>query len=147
MTYRGGYYRYDKKETTNHYRQLDVRQLKRLGALKPGYDGVITWQSGNSISIIARRDCIKLSYNTLTDSYSYIVRLGWTECNYGGERVWFFCPVKDCGKRVAILYGGKIFGCRHCYNLAYDSQNESQSNRVFKKMIFDRVQNYSDFPL
>jgi hypothetical protein len=29
-----------------------------------------------------------------------------------------------CGQRVAILYGGDIFACRHCYQLAYPSARE-----------------------
>ena len=29
-------------------------------------------------------------------------------------------------RRVAILYsGGELFACRHCYRLAYESQNET----------------------
>jgi hypothetical protein len=35
---------------------------------------------------------------------------------------------------VGCLYlppGGKCFGCRHCYNLTYESQQEGSSNRSF----------------
>ena len=40
---------------------------------------------------------------------------------------WFICPlIKDgiaCNRRVLKLYigGGKYFGCRHCYELTYQS--------------------------
>jgi hypothetical protein len=27
----------------------------------------------------------------------------------------FICPAAGCGRRVAILYGGGNFACRHCY--------------------------------
>lgn len=139
MSYRGGYWRFDKKETTSHYRELDVRMLNRDGALKPGNIATVSWSSGSSISVSAWHNYIKLIYNTLTDSYNYIVNLSWTECNYGGLRPWFICPQDECNKRVAILYGAKVFACRHCRNLAYDSQNESRSDREFKKMVGDRA--------
>ncbi len=57
-------------------------------------------------------------------------RLQWeaTPCNYGGFRYWFLCP--SCFSRRRILYmpyGAKYFSCRICYNLCYESQQESKS--------------------
>ena len=55
-----------------------------------------------------------------------------TPCNYGGHRTWFLCP--RCWKRVALLYGaGKYFFCRHCYDLAYSSQQEGRVDRLMRK--------------
>jgi len=34
---------------------------------------------------------------------------------------------------VAILYGGGIFACRHCYQLAYPSQREANYNRLARR--------------
>jgi hypothetical protein len=34
---------------------------------------------------------------------------------------------------VAILYGGSIFACRHCYQLAYDSQREQPYQRALSR--------------
>ena len=45
--------------------------------------------------------------------FDYLVFLSWTLCQYGGARPWFLCP--SCRRRVAILYGGAVFACRHCY--------------------------------
>jgi hypothetical protein len=61
---------------------------------------------------------------------NYPVTVEWTRCNYGGARAWFRCPASGCGRRVAILYGGEIFACRHCYQLAYDSQREAPHDRA-----------------
>ena len=36
----------------------------------------------------------------------YPVFLDTTLCHIGGERHWFLCPARGCGRRVAILYGG-----------------------------------------
>jgi hypothetical protein len=55
----------------------------------------------------------------------------WTPCNYGSNRVWFLCP--GCNQRVAIIYGGKYYRCRHCHNLTYSSQQESESDRLMRK--------------
>lgn len=57
-----------------------------------------------------------------------------TPCNLGGKRYWFKCPLgKDgrrCSRRVAVLYfTGKYFGCRHCLDLTYQSQNLNYSGR------------------
>ncbi|MBC7324960.1 MAG: hypothetical protein H5T99_06565, partial [Moorella sp. (in: Bacteria)] len=40
----------------------------------------------------------------------YRVPLAYTPCNYGGERPWFVCPGRGCGRRAAKLYlKGGIF--------------------------------------
>mgnify|MGYP000471735892 CR=1 FL=1 len=57
------------------------------------------------------------------------VRISATPCHYGGHRYWFTCPAQGCGRRVAKLYSGRIFACRHCYQLAYPSQREASFER------------------
>jgi hypothetical protein len=49
----------------------------------------------------------------------------------GGKRPWFICSVKkngvSCRRRVGVLYlppDATLFACRHCYELAYKSQQE-----------------------
>jgi hypothetical protein len=34
---------------------------------------------------------------------------------------------------VAILYGGGIFACRHCYQLAYPSSRETAGDRATRR--------------
>lgn len=60
----------------------------------------------------------------------YPVYQEWTECHPGGRRAWFRCPARGCGRRVAILYGGAIFACRHCHGLAHESQGEAGHDRM-----------------
>jgi hypothetical protein len=127
---------YSSKATTSGYRALDVRLLQRQGWLDVCIPVSITWSrrkrpEGN-ITIRARRESVTLSYRYQRpreewQSKEYSVDLERTACHYGGERVWFRCPVRGCGRRVAILYGGVIFACRSCHALAYDSQSESRS--------------------
>jgi hypothetical protein len=54
-------------------------------------------------------------------------------CNLGGERAWFICPAVGCGRRVAILYGGGIFACRRCYQLAYASARVDVCDRAARR--------------
>lgn len=59
-----------------------------------------------------------------------VAPLDWTDCNFGGKRVWALCP--KCQRRVGRLYRppGKIrFLCRDCYGLIYRSSRES-GNRL-----------------
>jgi hypothetical protein len=63
----------------------------------------------------------------------YPVWLEWTGCTLGGRRVWFLCPAAGCGRRVAILYCGGIFACRHCYRLAYACQRENTDDRATRR--------------
>lgn len=143
----------DKKDETNDYLQLRLSSLKKDGFLEPGnqYYGVtVTWTRGTSqnkssigltIDTTEVNEHIQLNY-TYTENSSgekidmdYRINLATTSCNYGGKRYWFICPLTKngqyCGRRVGVLYGGKWFGCRHCYNLTYESRNESKSSRLY----------------
>ena len=65
------------------------------------------------------------------------IPIAWTTCRFGGERPWFVCPVTAegmyCGRSVNNLYGaGRLFACRHCYQLAYASQREPAHLRGLK---------------
>ena len=92
-----------------------------------------------TIQVKTESDRIILSYrhrNSGGDwkNEEYPVQLEWTPCTlYGGRRAWFICPARGCGKRVAILYGGGIFACRHCYRLAYPSQREGTHDRAMRQ--------------
>ncbi|WBV70692.1 hypothetical protein PGH42_12355 [Legionella pneumophila] len=63
----------------------------------------------------------------------YPFLLNWTPCRFGGERPWFICPAKGCQRRVAILYSGSIYACRHCHQLAYTSQREADYDRALRQ--------------
>ncbi|MGH8322475.1 MAG: hypothetical protein ACRETD_01535 [Steroidobacteraceae bacterium] len=129
----GNRWRYGAKSTTDDYRTLDVRRGAREGMLRPGYWG--GWQRTRndetvaSIHMRAEQDRVTLIYRHRSGGGEwkddqYPVRIVRTPCNLGGERAWFLCPAVGCGRRVAILYGGGIFACRHCYQLAYASSRE-----------------------
>lgn len=131
------------KATTSNLRQLDVRYLKRAGALVPGCYADMQWGADKEITASIRvrmiTDHVMLSCQTRTregkyKEMVYPVYLEWTPCNRGGQRVWFRCPAVGCGRRVAILYGGAVYACRHCHNLAYESQREEKQDRAYRRV-------------
>jgi hypothetical protein len=134
--YRGG------RDTTSSYHALDARWLYRKRILDRGYPSSVTWsRDGEVVSSIQVRgesgrvmlEYTNQRYGEEREHLSYPVSLEWTRCNYGGMRPWFICPVRVCGRRVAVLYGGKIFACRHCHQLAYDSQHEARHGRALSR--------------
>ncbi len=131
----------DNCETAN---ALSVFWLKKHGYFHGSQAGGIRWTSGYghessigfSVNTNEPNPHIRLQY-TRTDQegekedIDYTVKLASTPCRYGSKRYWFICPLvvggKPCQRRVGILYlNGKYAGCRRCYDLAYQSQQESR---------------------
>jgi hypothetical protein len=137
------------KNTTDGYRSIDVRNLARLGHLRPGSSFSFHWsQLGVPVASVqahAGANSVVLSDRQRPygsdqwEQKDYPVRLVRTPSHYGGERTWFLCPARGCGRRVAILYGGDIFACRHCHCLAYRSQREQGYQRALSHTQAIRV--------
>jgi len=134
------------KNSTDDYRSIDVRRWKRNGLLTPHQSFDCTWsrQGGvvSSIRVRTEPDRVILTYRHRSggedwQDESYPVYLDWTTCNLGGQRPWLLCPARGCGRRVAILYGGSIFACCHCYQLAYPSQRKTDYGRMARRA--DRI--------
>lgn len=138
---------------------LRIFWLKKHGYLNKEYScnsGGISWSYGysedkSSISFSINRDNwgavnekthIKLQYTNTShrtgekEEMNYKINLTTTLCNYGGKRYWFICPLTKngqyCGRRVGVIYSiGKYFGCRHCGEIAYDSQMQGGRYKGF----------------
>jgi hypothetical protein len=132
-----------RKDTTDSYRSIDIRYLNRKGFLRPGASFTLRWirngEHTGSIHASTTWHSLVLAYRTRprgSDEWQqqeYPVELARTPCYYGGERTWFLCPARGCGRRVAVLYGGGIFACRHCHQLAYESQREQPHDRALRR--------------
>lgn len=130
------------KDTTSDMRALDVRRLQRDGLLTPGLAFGWNWsRNGETVASIQMRteaERVILNYRSRSNggdwkAMEYPVRLEWTGCNLGGKRAWFLCPAQGCGRRVAILYGGSVFACRHCHKLNYQCQRETDDDRAVRR--------------
>ena len=154
-----GRWSYSSRGTTEECKSITVKCLND----RHYFDGGVRWDRMNwtrngertggisfVVSTVEGDEYIRFQY-TLADRYSgekndldYKVRLGSTPCNFGGRRWWFICPLvvngRACTRRVGVLYlaGGRYFGCRHCYNLTYESSKESHKfDKLFLKMGVD----------
>lgn len=133
------------RATVTEYRSLDVRRWAREGYLEPGRRFGWRWtcngEETGSIRVEAHSGHVILDYRAREggewEPMRYSVPLTASPCNMGGTRQWFRCPAQGCGRRVALLYGGRVFACRHCHNLAYPSQREDASDRAARRA--DRI--------
>jgi hypothetical protein len=135
--------RYSVRFTTSEYLRLSLPRLKRQGLLCPRGWVDLSWYRGEevvaSIKMRVELDWVDFRYSHRDrgggewKSEEYSVYFASTPCNFGGSRLWFLCPGQGCSRRVAILYGGSIFACRHCHNLSYESQREQPHYRALHK--------------
>ncbi len=132
----------DGRPTTSEKCPLDIRQLHRSGLLIPGKSFGWSWTCNGekmaSIQIRIESGYVILRYkiqgrDSEWEQKDYPVYLEWTDCNLGGQRPWFHCPALGCSKRVAILYAGSVFACRHCKQLTYTCQRETTDDRAARR--------------
>lgn len=141
------------KSVADNVKKISVSFLKKHEYFKYGWrSGTITWtrsgiwgENKSSVGIqtyLGEENYLRIHY-TQTDcdteekkDFDYKIPLTSTPCRYGGKRYWFTCPWykngKYCGRRVGTLYkNGDYFACRHCYDLTYESRNQSGVYRGF----------------
>ncbi len=146
--------RWDKKTTVEECKSIGTTFLKEHGYFCGWHVGGMKWtrngeETGSISFTVSVQDWtgeIRFQYTQTQrhsgekESLDYPVRLTATPCHYGGKRWWFTCPlVKNgiaCNRRTLKLYlgGGKYFGCRHCYNLTYEScqEHDARVDRLAK---------------
>lgn len=126
---------------TDEMRSIDVRRLQREGALKPGAISNVSWTlrggSTASIGVAAKSDHVRFIYRNSERGGPWKdvdcrVELDRTPMHFGGEQTWWRCPC--CHRRVALLYVGRAMACRHCWNLAYRVEQETDENRAFRRV-------------
>ena len=134
-----------RKQTTCETRCLDIRDLKRERVLSATYPMRISWSERGKTTVSVNLQChenqhLRLCQVEVSNGESGIseqrIPIAWTPCNYGNQRPWFCCPAATCGKRAAILYldaESELFLCRHCCNLAYETQRETEQERLYRK--------------
>ena len=149
-----GRYYWDKKDTVEDCRSVSISFLRKHGYFSEpcSMSGSIVWKNGFgeitgsigiTVSTLDNVDYVRFYYTVTERSsgekaeYDYKVSLATTPCHFGGVRYWFICPLSKngvyCGRRVGKVYcppGANYYGCRHCYNLSYESRNESRLGRI-----------------
>lgn len=138
----GTWYRWSKQTTVDQVKRIDIRYMKKQGLLKPNRKGRLSWtncgEPTGSIRYSSYQDYLSLSfrYQRYGEDWQQVeqhVTFDKTTCHFGGERLWFLCP--RCSMRVAVLYVlNKFFLCRHCNQLPYSSQNDSEMDNLIQQM-------------
>jgi hypothetical protein len=135
------------KSIANELNQISTGFLNRHSYFSGWRSGTITWISSSyfgdhksSVSIEVstgdKYEYLRIHYTQTENStaaqrnFDYKIPLTTTPCRYGGKRYWFICPWYRngiyCGRRVGSLYKGEdYFACRHCYDLTYETRNQS----------------------
>ncbi len=137
----GNRYRWNTKDLAEEYTALDVNILVRAGEIKEGQirHGRSRWsEDREAIEYEARADLdppyLQVRYiKDRTVKGDYTIYLTRTFPPLGGVRWWFICPGSGCGRRVGRLYVERDFLCRHCLNLAYESQRKSGAFRALDR--------------
>lgn len=63
-----------------------------------------------------------------------LIPLIWSQCNFGGLRPWFRCPL--CACRAGSLYkAGLLCACRKCCDLRYASQRRGEKSRRYLQAL------------
>jgi hypothetical protein len=129
------------KPTVESQNQLDLRWMKKKGCLHLGASGSISWSSGGqqikTADFFVERDnlVLKFRYGPRGIGESEVktsIEFDRTPCNYGGARIWFRCG--GCSRRTPVVYWiDRYFLCRRCCGLVYQSQNEGQADRLWRK--------------
>jgi len=142
---------WDKKRTVEDCKSISMPLLRKNGYFDSLWPRGIVWTNWRgeetasmtvSVHISEVEGHVRLMY-TMTDRdtrkqtpFDHKVQLATTPCHLGGARWWFLCPLSRkgvyCGRRVAKLYRAPradYYGCRHCYDLSYESRNESRRGR------------------
>jgi hypothetical protein len=135
------------KRTVESCRSIDVVDWHRRGYFRSPQWFSWTWTRNGervaSISVETEQHSVILRYRNRSYGEDWTeveqsVAIAWMPCRFGGERPWFICSAyangAHCGREVAKLYGaGRLFACRHCYRLAYASQQELAHERGLRK--------------
>jgi hypothetical protein len=125
--------------TTDDPPSIDVRRWAREGMLRPGFRGGWTWSANGrpfaSIDVRTEFDCVWLVSRHRgggrdSKGEEHHVAVARTACRLGGSRCWFICP--GCRRRIAILYRGATFACRHCHQLTYQSTRQDAGERAMR---------------
>jgi hypothetical protein len=136
--------RWNKKLTVDDALSLDINKLVQDGLIVHTHAmGLLRWTNTRTREERASMGFVleprgeglifRIRY-TITkredykEDFDYPIKLQTTRPQYGGRRWWFTCHLvvngRYCGRRVGKLYlppGAKYFGCRHCYDLTYQS--------------------------
>jgi hypothetical protein len=127
-----GRWTHERKRTVESSARLDAARLfgkgKRLAPefVKVGgsWGGTVTGSWGR-VAVQLYNGALFLLYTVDGVKADQVVKLELKPCNYGGDRVYFRCPVCNGRARVLLLPPRSAgFACRKCHNLTYTERQQ-----------------------
>ena len=131
--------------TTEDISSVDIRWLHRTQDISDPIRRTISW---SRCGVTHTTASIEKTTQGLLFKYAFtaygcepvqvarVVSLLWSDTQFGGRRPWFCCP--HCKRRTAIVFISRSIGCRKCFRIRHQSQNECASDRAIRRIDFLR---------
>lgn len=143
-----GRYRERNRGAIESFTTLDIRRLRKLGFIRPGYEasGPLHWrdEDGKELASIALKVSLPnldgpvatgeavLSFSYGGEARTQTIRIVGRPMRYGGHRFYFVCPLRhERCERLAVVRG--VFASRQAHRLTYRSQSEDLYGRLHRK--------------
>lgn len=138
-----GRYRTRNRGTVDAACRIDLRFLRKRGALKEGCrtGGTLHWSRrgepsgsmGYTVVMDPEDRRLILSYSTNGEARTVTVQLVAVPMRFGGFRYYALCP--RTGRRCLVLpVVGGVIACRQAHRLAYATQSMDRLDRVRERM-------------
>ena len=121
-----------------HWRSIDLADLKRMGLLKPIAGGnirAVVWHVDgrvDKLGVIPGAKGVRfIKRDADGQLWGLFVPYVITTTMFGGHRKWFECP--GCRRPCRVLYGANSLRCRRCRRLKYASQSEAPPWRAQRR--------------
>ena len=131
--------------TTDDITALDIRWLHKFRNISVPIGRTVTWSrcgvTHTTVEITRTAQGLLLSYafkeyGCEPVQVERVVSLLWSDAQFGGCRPWFCCP--RCKRRTAIVFISWSVGCRKCFGIRHQSQNEGSTDRTIRRIDFLR---------
>lgn len=131
--YRFGAGRPSTKAKAEQLPRIDLSELRRKGLLNLGDTFTWRWSKfGEVIGSVSAKFTDTHSLALRNASWTQRIELDYTECHFGGRRLWMRCY--QCNCRCSVVYlRSQSFSCRKCSKVSYTSQSEDYCGRLWRK--------------
>lgn len=140
--YSSGRYRTRNRGNVDAACRIDIRYLRRMGALREGGSttGTLRWslhgrETGSIGYVVTLKPDdrhLAITFSHKGENHRHVIRLEAVPMRFGGFRYYAFCP--RWGRRCEVLpIVGGVIACRQFHRLAYASQSMDRLGRLREK--------------
>lgn len=140
--YSSGRYRTRNRGNVEAACRIDIRYLRRMGALREGSSttGTLRWSRngtetgsvGYVVTLLPDDRHLAITFSHEGENHRHVIPLEAVPMRFGGFRYYAFCP--RWGRRCEVLpIIGGVIACRQFHRLAYASQSMDRLGRLREK--------------